>query len=579
MTIQTRNNYVEEYNVAGFFKYAQERKKNQSHSMSPKRLARSTGVSPSLPENENDVMAAHIPRTVSPKSIPAYASMVPEDVQEYGHSHHNHHLRHVHHNHIHNGKRTNSLPVELTSPELAIDSIITENGTRTENGVEGAGAAQLDGSRIRPRIIRRGGRNSSSESLCSTKSAQEDVAMQNRCAELVEMYKQNGDHRELARIAREHGIPAQMRRTVWPILLANHPYVKEKSLAKEYRHQEESYTPRDIPMKRIRAELGRYHRRKNYTPSSRNSSPHSSTSPALATNGPASTPTVPTDPALLDRIALDTAVEDAVISFLQKHDSVTYARGMVYVCFALAEWIYTAPSILSNQETTEGNVVEDSITQATLLSTCFEQMMWIMLWAPSVMPVPTGRMEGITEQRISTFLSECRQLIPELCVIMDDEEALGFEEEWVHSWVQWWCAKEISKDQRGRLWDWHLGYQKPARVPGSNKAVPDEGFEEAFGPFDWQILVCVALLKCLHDHVDDLEQSEIRSLLLNVPDRQLGSMKLVLEEAKSFRKQLKELREQENKEYEASNAEDKKSEVKNGTVDKKAKTSSPTITA
>jgi len=64
----------------------------------------------------------------------------------------------------------------------------------------------------------------------------------------------------------------------------------------------------------------------------------------------------------------------------------------------------------------------------------------------------------------------------------------------------------------------------------------------------------VALLKCLDDHMDDLEQSEIRSLLSNVPDRKLGSMNKIIEVAKGFRNQLKEIREQEDEECRASNS-------------------------
>lgn len=298
-------------------------------------------------------------------------------------------------------------------------------------------------------------------------------------------------------------------------------------MAKEYRHSSDTYTPRYIPKNRIHSELGRYHRRKTNTPNTRNISPPSSTSPTLiSTASPHDA--LPADPASLDRpldqVSLDAAVESAVIAFLEKNDGVSYARGMVYVCFALADWVYVPSSVLA----VLNDPAEDPESQAALLSRCFEQLMCIMLWAPP-MQAPTGRMEGVTEQKISTFLTECRQLIPELCVIMDDEEALGFEEEWAQSWVQWWCAKELGKNPLGRLWDWHLGYQKPAQKADASGAEPDAGFDEAFAPSDWHILVCVALLKCLHDHVDDLEQSEIRSLLSNIPDSTLGSMDRIIE--------------------------------------------------
>ncbi|KAF8472595.1 hypothetical protein BDZ91DRAFT_790468 [Kalaharituber pfeilii] len=482
------------------------------------------------------------------------APQVPLEIEHYRHHHHHHSIRHNTHRHMHHGMRAETLVTRNSIPDISLTAITgeppTTEGASSLATDSLAGTSPPDNVRGRSRIVRRVTRSSSSESTCSSRTGEQDLALINSVAELVTKYKETGEYKELARIAREEGIPASLRRIVWPILLENHPFVVEKSLAKEYRHSTESYTPRHIPINRIKTECGRYHRRKSHTPSTRNSSPPSSTSPA-AINNTSPVTSLPSDPSKidpsLDQGSLDLAVENAIVSFLEKHDGVSYSRGMVYVCFALAEWIYIPPSALA-AAASEGVAVEDPESQAKLLAKCFEQMMCIMLWAPP-MQAPAGRMEGVTEQKISTFLTECRQLVPELCVILDDEEALGFEEEWVQSWVQWWCAKEIGKNTRGRLWDWHLGYEKPPQKQDGSGPVPDDGFEEAFTPSDWHILVCVALLKCLHDHVDDLEQSEIRSLLSNIPDRKLGSMSKIIEVAKNFRKQLKEIREQEDEEY------------------------------
>ena len=252
--------------------------------------------------------------------------------------------------------------------------------------------------RGRSRIVRRGGRSSSSESGCSSMNGELEIALSNHVKELVQMYSTTGDIKELSRIARDDGIPPSLRRVccnpirsqsvsqtnklqvVWPILLECHPFVKEKSLAKEYRHAEDSYTPRDIPVKRIKSELGRYHRRKNLTPSTRNSSPPSSTSPAASVTGGTSTPTIPTDPAALDQYMLDLAVEEAMVSFLIKYDAVTFARGMVYVCLALAEWLYLPHSILASHNLAKGagETQEDAVSQTELLTKCFEHMMILL---------------------------------------------------------------------------------------------------------------------------------------------------------------------------------------------------------
>ncbi|RPB27480.1 hypothetical protein L211DRAFT_549031 [Terfezia boudieri ATCC MYA-4762] len=483
-----------------------------------------------------------------PRNLP----MAGIDIEPHNHQHHHRHHS-VRHKHIHSGEVTETLSSNTMSQDIPIAAIVSETlpqgSPPKTDSISGTPPPEGRG---RSRLVRRKVRSSSEESTCSSTVGEKDLALINRVTDLIGLYSQTGDYKELARIARDDGIPAPLRRIVWPILLDSHPFVKEKSLAKEYRHSSDTYTPRHIPKNRIRNELGRYHRRKTNTPNTQIGSPPSSTSPAQVSGATSST--LSTDPASLDRpldqVSLDSAVEEAVISFLEKNDGVSYARGMVYVCFALADWIYVPPSQLAalNDEVS----VRDPDKQAALLSKYFEQLMCIMLWAPP-MQAPTGRMGGVTEQKISTFLTECRQLVPEVCVIMDDEEALGFEEEWVQSWVQWWCAKELGKNPLGRLWDWHLGYQKPQEKSDASGPEPDEGFEEAFAPSDWHMLVCVALLKCLHDHVDDLEQSEIRSLLSNIPDRKLGSMSKIIEVAKGFRKQLKEIREQEDEEYAACN--------------------------
>ncbi|KAF8428249.1 hypothetical protein EV426DRAFT_334459 [Tirmania nivea] len=490
--------------------------------------------------------------SVSELASPIKSAVAPINIEP--HDHHQHHHHHsVRHKHIHSGEVTGTLSSDAMSQDIPIVAIVCETPAQgSPPQTDSISGTPPPEGRGRSRLVRRKVRCSSEESACSSTVGEKDLALINRVTDLIGMYSQTGDYKELARIARDDGIPAPLRRLVWPILLENHPFVKEKSLAKEYRHSSDTYTPRHIPKNRIHNELGRYHRRKANTPNTRNGSPPSSTSPAQVSGATSST--LSTDPASLDRpldqVSLDSAVEEAVIAFLEKNDGVSYARGMVYVCFALADWVYVPPSQLAalNDEVS----AQDADMQAALLSKYFEQLMCIMLWAPP-MQAPTGRMGGVTEQKISTFLTECRQLVPELCVIMDDEEALGFEEEWVQSWVQWWCAKELGNNPLGRLWDWHLGYQKPQQKSDASGAEPDEGFEEAFTPSDWHILVCVALLKCLHDHMDDLEQSEIRSLLSNIPDRKLGSMSKIIEVAKSFRKQLNEIRQQEDEEYAACN--------------------------
>lgn len=232
------------------------------------------------------------------------------------------------------------------------------------------------------------------------------------------------------------------------------------------------------------------------------------------------------EPAILDQAALDTAVEDAVVAFLENHDHVNYAPGMVYVCLTLADWLFMAPSVAVKKGI-------DCRHDADILSSCFEKMMYVILWSPTVCSTPVEPSDSVINQRISHFLTIFRQLLPEVARYFDEEEVASFGEQWVFTWIQWWCAGELRKDEKGRLWDWYLGFEQPVYRRDSQqlrvKAVRGDcadsrGFhpDEIYYPSDWHILVCVALLKSRKDHLEELEQSEIRTLLRELPKVDMG---------------------------------------------------------
>ncbi|KAI9768985.1 MAG: Protein required for Brome mosaic virus replication [Geoglossum simile] len=403
-----------------------------------------------------------------------------------------------------------------------------------------------------------------------TLSAMEkEVALKARIAEAVNSF--NSGNRDaanvLAEIARTNGTPAKFRQSVWPILLETHPLVKVKTAGKPVligvaESQRQTELASEIPTKRIRAELSRYHRRRKNIPNTRHPSPPRSCSPG--NESPASTSTIasaisPPDQDALDQAALDSAVEDAVVAYLESHESVQYSPGMVHVCLALSDWVFVPPSISNDQD-----------NQTAGLAKAFEQMMTIMLWSPPQIPTKTGnmqRLDGVLTRRISHFFTIFRKLIPELATYFDEEEANGFGEEWVLTWIQWWCSRELHKDDKGRLWDFYLGYRPTPRWPLAPMLTPlgDEGIHidssdgdgedeppprpilpgnvnggapEAYTPADWHPFVCLALLRACKDALEELELSEIRTLLTRLPRI---NMDAILREASKMRKELREL--------------------------------------
>ncbi|KAH0555902.1 hypothetical protein GP486_006155 [Trichoglossum hirsutum] len=441
------------------------------------------------------------------------------------------------------------------------------------------GSAKQPGEPGKPRkatIIRRSFPSSNGTDTLS--AAEKETALRDRITEAVNSFTRgNRDAANtLAEIARTCGIPASLRESVWPILLETHPLVRAETAGKAVSigtavPLRQAELTREVPTKRIRAELSRYHRRRKNIPNTRHPSPPRSRSPGIESPASFSTPTStvsPPDQETLDQAVLDSAVEDAIVAYLENHGSVQYSPGMVYVCLTLSDWLFIPPSISNNQE-----------NQSAVLIKTFEQMMTIMLWSPpQVLPKSGNRqlLEGVLTRRISHFLTIFRKLMPELAAYFDEEEANGFGEEWVLSWIQWWCSRELPKDNKARLWDFYLGYRPTPRrplIPTSTASGGDDAdvhidssdgdgedeppprpvlpgnvngsAPEAFTPADWHPFVCLALLRACKDALEELELSEIRTLLTRLPRI---NMDAILREAGKMRKELREMNVREDEE-------------------------------
>ncbi|PHZ14603.1 RabGAP/TBC [Rhizopus microsporus ATCC 52813] len=98
------------------------------------------------------------------------------------------------------------------------------------------------------------------------------------------------------------------------------------------------------------------------------------------------------------------------------------------------------------------------------------------------------------KEQVAYFMTLFRCSLPELCNYFEDEEVDIHE--WSTSWLQNLLSKEMRFDNLVRLWDCYFAMSDPF----------------AFHPF-----VCLSILLSVKEAVEDLEQSEIRTMLHRLP--------------------------------------------------------------
>ncbi|KAI8049019.1 rab-GTPase-TBC domain-containing protein [Syncephalis plumigaleata] len=101
--------------------------------------------------------------------------------------------------------------------------------------------------------------------------------------------------------------------------------------------------------------------------------------------------------------------------------------------------------------------------------------------------------QGIRE-RMANFMTLFRALIPDLHNYFVEEEV--DVNEWATSWLQFLLSKELPLPCLLRLWDIYFSLD---------------------GKLENHVYVCLALLRHYKDALEELEQSEIRTLLLRMP--------------------------------------------------------------
>ncbi|KAL9542828.1 hypothetical protein MBANPS3_008415 [Mucor bainieri] len=124
------------------------------------------------------------------------------------------------------------------------------------------------------------------------------------------------------------------------------------------------------------------------------------------------------------------------------------------------------------------------------------------------------------KEQVAQFMTLFRCGLPELCSYFDEEEV--DLNEWSTSWLQNLLAKEMRFENLVRLWDTYFAMTDPF----------------AFHPF-----VCLSILLSAKEALEDLEQSEIRTMLLRLP---LLNMEMVIADAYNFRHETMERQMNEN---------------------------------
>ncbi|RCH77578.1 hypothetical protein CU098_002272, partial [Rhizopus stolonifer] len=152
-----------------------------------------------------------------------------------------------------------------------------------------------------------------------------------------------------------------------------------------------------------------------------------------------------------------------ILAYLNSNRDIEYSASLVSLC---APFIY----------------VMDTECDAYF---CFERMMQALEEHSSSFSL---------KEQVAYFMTLFRCSLPELCNYFEDEEVEILD--WSTSWLQNLLSKELRFDNLVRLWDCYFAMSDPL----------------TFHPF-----VCLSILLSVKEAVEDLEQSEIRTMLHRLP--------------------------------------------------------------
>ncbi|KAJ1660051.1 hypothetical protein IWQ61_000982 [Dispira simplex] len=157
-------------------------------------------------------------------------------------------------------------------------------------------------------------------------------------------------------------------------------------------------------------------------------------------------------------------VFEAVINaYLNRNGGVSYNPGLVALC---------APLVVTFRRESD-------------IFFCFERIVNLLNDYMLDHPIHT---------RVAEFLTLFRRTLPDLFNYFQEEEV--DMNEWPSSWLLFLLSRELPLDNTIRLWDYYFTHASMVR---------------------FHTFVCLAILKLYQPNLEDLEQSEIRTVLCRLP--------------------------------------------------------------
>ncbi|KAL1914256.1 uncharacterized protein VTP21DRAFT_9070 [Calcarisporiella thermophila] len=167
---------------------------------------------------------------------------------------------------------------------------------------------------------------------------------------------------------------------------------------------------------------------------------------------------------------MSTIFERVICAYINHNRHIDYSPALISLC---------GPFVLTLQKESE-------------IYYCFEKLMHILNDYSAAHSI---------NERVANFVTLFRSTIPDLYSYFEEEEV--DLNEWVTSWLQYLLSRELQMENLLRLWDTYF-------------STPDF--------LDFHPYVCLALLKHSKEHLEELEQSEIRTLLLRLPTLEIDQI-------------------------------------------------------
>ncbi|SCU93430.1 LADA_0G03048g1_1 [Lachancea dasiensis] len=299
-----------------------------------------------------------------------------------------------------------------------------------------------------------------------------------------------GDHDSLALIARTTGIPPQLRKNVWPILLKYHPMVISPNMMsntlvwdsqnQKWRYHPETKTNEEVEQL-ILHDLSKYFHRRSSGGNLPNGVQTSHEPPSHITS---------------QEHRIITLLKDCIFKFLRKWGQFfKYESGLSWIALGLAEWVPIdgddsvlpgkrhGPPVKLFEEYYLPQDIKSNLPKNAQFTfgEIYERLLLVILHSPDIpkaeklaktesegrsviqyYPVLSG---GDIAFQCQMFFKVFSVILPELYQPVSDEETLRPSKK--TNWMYWWfkCsgARVLHKQDRGRIWDVLLGWRPHPR--------------------------------------------------------------------------------------------------------------------